>query len=210
MNDWYFKAIPIEEVDVEICFLLQDDFDGQPLKLPPFPRKVSKLVRTTELVGNEDALASYYRQILNLAQKAQRPFNEVSHYFWLRLYFWNNGAGFTISFPWYDTYSEMQPILNAIISGKSGELYWDRDQCWEMNVEADGGRIYVRQWDPDCEEVHVLLNFPLQALQALIPTLMNRTEEQIACMSRLFGRDYWTKGSWSIPTPLDHKEYKWK
>lgn len=195
MNEWHSQTAPVEKVEAEICFLLLEEFNGRPLELPSFPRLVRLLVRTSELTGNEESLASYYRQLLNLAQKERRPFNEVRHYFWLRLFFWNTDAGFTISFPWYDTYSEMLPILRRVMSGESGELFWDRDQCWEINVEAHAGRLYVREWDPDYEEIHMLANFPLQSLQALIPALMKRAEEQIARLSQLLGTDYWTKRS---------------
>jgi hypothetical protein len=192
MHEWYSQTQPVEDIEAEICFLLQEDCGGHRLQLPTFPRVVQQLVRTAELEGKEESLADYYRQVLDLAQKERRPFNEVQHHFWLRLFFWKSAA-FTASFPWYDSYSEMLPVLDGIMSGTPGELIYDRDQCWEINIDVHDGRLYIREWDPDYEEIHVLVTLPLSPLQTLIPALKKRTEDRIARLTQLLGTDYWTR-----------------
>lgn len=193
MTDWYHTTKSIQTIEAEICFLLQTNYGGEVLPSPNIPRQVKPLIGTGELVGHEVQLAAYYKQILELARRDGKAFDEISSYFWMRLFFWNSDAGVHITFPWYDTYSEMKPLLDKILSDGSGELFWDRDQGWEINIDTQAGRIYIREWNPDDEEIHTLANFPKTALEAIIPPLMSRAEKTIEVLSRLLGEDVWTK-----------------
>jgi hypothetical protein len=193
MEDWFSETVAVESVAVEVCFLLSKEYEGEPLPLPAIPRVVEALVRSSELTGHEALLADYYRQIIRCAARDGKKFDEIAHFFWLRLYLWNTEAGVTISFPWYDTYAEMKPFFHGVLSGESGRVYFDGDQGWEQEVHRDGGQFYVKQWDPDDGEIHALVRFPAAALAQAIPVLMQRVEAEIAELSRLLGADVWTR-----------------
>ena len=80
--NWIKNSKQIENLDVEICFQLQDNFyTGDPnsheqlqdakyhesVELPSFDRVVETMARTSEVIGSVDDLASYYRKIIERA-----------------------------------------------------------------------------------------------------------------------------------------------
>ena len=140
--DWVKKSKEIGNLDLEVCFQLKDNFFiGAPnsyeqlqnekyretLELPSFKRVVPSMARTSEVCGNTDELVSYYKNIIEKSIALSKPFNEIRRYFWLRLWFWNTEENVHVSFPWYDSLSEMQQFFSWL-KANTEEPYLDIDQ----------------------------------------------------------------------------------
>ncbi len=206
MESWFSDAKRISSLEVEICFLLKDDFyygpdshpevserrEVEPLPRLSIPRLVPSMVRSSEATGHENELADYYRAVVRVAQSHRKTFNEIRQYFWLRLWLWNAEQKVHISFPWYDTYSEMDRFLTAVSSKSEGQVFWDADQCWELEMHVFDDELFARLRNPDDDETHALIRLPSQALLANIPPLRTRTESIIRYLSSAIGRDLWT------------------
>ncbi len=206
MQSWFPRAKPITAIEVEICFLLQNDFYFgpdrlreigerkfvEPLPSPQIPRHVPSMVRTSEAIGYELELERYNAEVIRLAKKHGLDFNAIRHYFWLRLSIWNTAEGIHIGFPWYDTYSEMERFFDDVSARDSGEVFWDADQCWEMQVHAENGEFFAQARDPDYDETHFIVRFPRELLLAKIPDFRNRATSIIRCLSSVIGDDVWT------------------
>ena len=150
MESWFADAKRITSLDAEICFLLQDDFyygpdsypevaerkEVEPLPSPQIERHVPSMVRSAEAVGHEEELAKYYREVIRVARKHRKSFNDIRQYFWMRFWLWNTDEEIHISFPWYDTYSEIDRFLTSVSGNSDGQLFWDADQGWELDVHA--------------------------------------------------------------------------
>lgn len=213
MKDWFESATLIEEATVEVGFLLFPDFyygldrlpdiaerkEIEPLSIPAFPRSAEHLVTTSEAEPYVDELARYYTDVIRLSRKYGKPFNQVSQYFWLRLAISNPDKSFNVSFPWYDTLSEMEALLAALSDPPtSGDIHWDRDQGWELEIDAYHDMLYIREWDPDYEEVRAIGKLPLLALASSSQATLTRARKIIASLSEALTEDAWTTYKTSI------------
>lgn len=207
MEQWFSEAIHIPSLEVEICFLLQDEFYHGPDRLadfaerpkylerlegPDLQRLVPSMVRTAEAVGNELALAAYYQQIVALARKHGLAFNSYRQYFWMRLWLWNTEHQAHISFPWYDSFSEIDRFLDKLVTVHDGLVDHDRDQGWEMETYAHQGMLCFRQRDPDADATHLAICVPRQELVASVAALRDRTRKILANLASKLGADVWT------------------
>jgi len=216
VKDWFESAPLVENAAVEIAFLLRTDFyygpDGHqditekkliaPLGLPEFPRVVASQATTREAEHHTDELIRYYADIIRFAQQYSRNIEQVRHYFWLRLYLSTPSGHFDVAFPYYDTLAEIAPLLLTLINPpSSGEVLWDRDQCWELDMIAHDGMLYVREWDPDGADhpsdpdagaVHALGKLPLQALAASSKAALERARRIVATLNDALGVDLWS------------------
>lgn len=206
MKSWFFEAKPVSMLNAELCFLLKDSFYFGPdrhigvdtskftqrLDLPKFPRSQPLMVRTSELGGTEDELSAYYKQVVKLAVHHGLPFNSIRHHFWVRFWMWNSEEDVHVSFPWYDSYSEVSRFLNALLSVESGEVDYDIDQGWEMEVEAYEGHVYIRQRDPDYDETHVCIRVPRDELILQAQQVMARATNAVKLLTEAMGEDVWT------------------
>ena len=207
MKDWFDSTIGIENATVEVGFVLFPDFYYGPdrhqalverkeverLKLPTFPRASERLVTTSEAEEHVEQLIQYYSDVIRLSRKYSKSFNQIRQYFWLRLSIANGSGSFCVSFPWYDTLSEMESVLRCLASPPAeGEIFWDRDQGWELELDAFNGMLYVREWDPDCEEVYVSARLPLLSLSSSSKEALERAQKIIAKLSEALTEDAWT------------------
>ena len=126
MQSWLSETRTVPSLRAEVCFQLQETFYYGPdrfsdisdrerladkLTPPKIQLAVPSLVRTSEALGHERELAAYYEQIVRMARRHKRPFNSIRQYFWLRLWLWNTEHEAHISFPWYDSFSEIDRYL---------------------------------------------------------------------------------------------------
>jgi len=207
MKDWFDSAILVENAFVEVGFVLFSDFYYgpdrhtdiaekkliEPLYVPNIPRSAEKLATTNEVQGQINELIKYYSDVVRLSKKHQKSFEQVRQYFWLRLFIKNSDGSFYVSFPWYDTLSEMESLLKNLASPPaSGEVHWDRDQCWELEMDAHNEMLFVREWDPDYEEVHVTAKLPLLSLAESSSAALERARAIIATLSSALSVDAWT------------------
>jgi hypothetical protein len=206
MEPWFEDAKAISSLDMEVCFLLQDTFyygpDTHPhvaerklveqLTPPEIPRKVAGMVRSSEATGYEQQLAAYYKQVVQLGRRHKKPFNNIRHYFWLRFWLWNSAEQVHVPFPWYDTYSEVDRFLVSLSSTRTGQVYYDRDQGWELEIQVEDDTLFVRNRDPDQDETHFVIAVPYQALLAQVVPLRQRTTHLIGQLAQALGADVWT------------------
>jgi hypothetical protein len=193
LESWFAHAKPIDSLEPEIAFHLQDEFrpvsggPAEPLALPGFPRAERLLARTREVMGHEAELAAYYAQVVAAARRHALTLSQVRHYFWMDLQLDNEEAGVELSFPWYDTFATMDHFLAAIAGYDQGMIYDDQDQGWAVEVWARNGTLYIRQSDPEADDdPGVAVTLPRAGLQARIAPLRERTVE--------LGADVWTTG----------------
>jgi hypothetical protein len=206
MQSWFVNAKRISSLDAEICFLLQNEFYFGPdrfpedrerfialLKPPSISLAVPSMVRSSEVVNNEVALATYYQQVILLAREHRLPFNSYRHHFWLRLWLWNTPEQVHVSFPWYDTNAEIQRVLDSLLACESGPVYDDEDQGWAIEMHASEGLLFIRAGDPDDEAANLSLCVPRDAFVDQVSQLQTRSRTVIASLSSALGADLWTE-----------------
>lgn len=205
MEPWFAHAKPIDSLEAEIGFCLQDAFQpvpGQPpepLALPEFPRASRLWVRTSEAIGHEAELAAYYARVMQLAHKHGLRFGQVSHHFWMRLWLWNSEQDIGIPFPWYDTLSEIEPVLTALSTLPPGQRFHDIDQVWEIELGTSDTLIYIRHGNPEGdgepgahEAAQTVVALPQAALAGQLISLIARTDGLVAHLADALGCDVWS------------------
>lgn len=203
--DWTAASVPLETMEIEIVFLLEPTFyTGDPndhtqfddpqyrvaLPAPALPRTVESMARTAEAVGHEAALIAYYAEIVRLAREIRSDFNAVSHYFWLRLWLWHSEREESISFPWYDTLSEMRPFFRWL-EAEDEHTFFDADQGWELVGAKHDGRVHLRMTDGDDEE-YANISVPRAALALAARQVEQRADAVIASLTKAIGFDAWS------------------
>lgn len=198
MESWFADARPIDSLEPEIAFHLRDEFHAapghppEPLALPEFPRASRLLARSSEAVGHEAELAAYYGRVAALACQHALKLHQVRQYFWMALRLDNEEADIHLSFPWYDTFSAMDPFLAAVAGYGEGLVYDDRDQGWAVEAWACGGTLYIRESNPDSgDDPGQAVALPRAGLQARIAPLRERTARLVAYLAKELGPDAW-------------------
>lgn len=67
MDKWLTTAKRIDTIEVEICFLLRNNFEEEmvePLPSLAIPRIVPSVVRTSEIESNVEELGRYYSRVV--------------------------------------------------------------------------------------------------------------------------------------------------
>jgi hypothetical protein len=204
--EWLAASVPIDTMNVEICFLLNPDFyigDSndhtqfddpayrEPLVLPTFPRVIDRIARSSEIVGHEQELLKYYASILRRQRERGGGYNDIRHYFWVRLWLWNDEHALDISFPWYDTLSEMRPFFRWLDTDDDG-AFSDVEQSWEVEGLTQGELVHLRQGNPDEGEHYANITTPRLALALAAQQAEDRAASIVAQLSREVGFDAWT------------------
>lgn len=207
MEPWFASATAVPVLKAEICFLLRSDFyfgpdrpldpaDLQrlvvPLSLPNIPRVAESMVRTSEAVGHEAELVSYFEQIVRRAREYRRPFNSIRHHFWLRFGLWSEEQEIYISFPWYDSFSEIDRFIDSVSKVSFGLVDHDREQGWEMEVHSQNETLFLREGDPDAGETHLVVSTPRGQFVSELAELRERAAGLITHLSKALGADVLT------------------
>jgi hypothetical protein len=212
VEPWFADARPIDSLEPEIAFRLWDEFHPaphhrpEPLALPEFGRASRLRASTSEVIGHEAELAAYYRRVAALARQHALKRHQVRQYFWMDLRLANEGAGIHLSFPWYDTFSAMDPFLAAVAGSDQGMVYDDQDQGWAVEAWACNGTLYIRESDPDAgDEPGQAVALPRAALQARIAPLRERTATLVAYLAKELGPEVWPGGEVQPAGTLDSR-----
>jgi hypothetical protein len=207
MQSWFSEAKAIPSLQAEVCFQIQEAFYYGPDRfsdasgrerlvdklIPPrIQLATPSLVRTSEALGQERELAEYYQQIVRMAHHYKRPFNSIRQYFWLRLWLWNSECEVHVSFPWYDSLSEIDRFLAALVETDSGLVHHDMDQGWELQTYAHDGLLYFQERDPDADETHLIVSAPRVEFIDQVMQLRERAKSIVAQLSGILGADVWT------------------
>lgn len=200
------EAKALDSLEPQICFLISKDFYYGPDRhadlserkfveklIPPMlHQEFPSIVRTGEALGHEKELADYYWQIVSTARRHAKHFNQIRHYFCMRLWLSNATEKLSISFPWYDSLSEMRRFSDAIASNAEGDLYWDADQGWELNVKGTYDRLLMHQHDPDSDDTGLLVSVPRDAFLQQMTRCMEDSTSIVARLTQEMGADVWT------------------
>ncbi|QQP96626.1 hypothetical protein [Lysobacter enzymogenes] len=205
--DWLPHTQDLPSLQANLCFLIHDRFyygpdhpadpnDLErltvPLSAPRIPVAHATVVTAAEALGHERELADYYRQIVRLAREHGRPFNSIRHCFWLRLWLWNADRQTSVSFPWYDSYSEIDRVLKALAETDSGEVFYDVEQGWDMKIHAQDGAVYFLESDPDDDDAQLAIRVPREPLVQQVRALRESAQALIARLTEELGADVWT------------------
>lgn len=210
MDDWTNDCEPLDFINVDVFFCINEDFYYGPhdvdsmaarKQTTPLPSVTNKAAATHDfrtLKGEDypDQLLAYYREVLRLADNYGRKDTEIGHYFWLKLYFWRPDKGISMSFPWYESLSQIAPILEKIASGEDGVLLDDEDQDWEAEIIARDGILYAREGNPETGEVNILHKIPRGPLANECAAALSRARNLVAWLTDNLGDDYWTKSKY--------------
>ena len=208
-DNWIEETLPVEFISVDVGFLLTDGFyygdqnDSTALLSGKWHTPLYKPRMTTwgsfVLIRSSDwsteELVRYYKSVLTNIQKYRMDLSKCKQYFWMRPFLlYEHGV---VSFPWYDTYSETNHLLTSIEEATVGEVFWDRDQGWELNMIAQEGRLYIREWDPDDSGSipSVNMDCPLGTLQSQCTEIKLRVKRVLNDLETALGSNYWEHGA---------------
>ena len=201
--EWTKTAKHVDNASLDVGFVISDSFyygadnDFTPeewessrtrITQPELPKFGDFVLG--EDVGDAGELLKYYRDVLILAKEHNKQIENRSSYFWIRPLIYKRDE-FAITFPWYDTYEEIRRFLESAEEHKEGQVFWDRDQCWELTAHARNGRLYIREWDPDYEEEHVSVSLDFASLRSQIEPTRNRIDNILTQLRAALGKDYW-------------------
>jgi hypothetical protein len=151
--DWMNESRSIDKLDVWIGFLLNDSlYIGgpndraqledpafrQPLALPDFLPPSEREASSGVVAGHELALAEYYKRLVEQATQCNKEFDGISHYFWMRMVL-RNEEDVYISFPWYDTLSEMHGFIEWLEDAPDTDTFCDVEQGWQLDGYLSDG-----------------------------------------------------------------------
>ncbi len=199
--EWVAQSTVDACAEVEILFYLPHEFvvhgnnpDTSPkisLPTPRFPCATPDWYSSTEVLGHECELITYYQKVLDVAAEHAFGYDDVSAHFWLNLSIGSKASN--VGFPWYDHYHECEGVLSWLETAKDGEIYHDVDQGWENTMIAKGRLIHVREWDPEEGAEYLNKAFYRQELLVSVAALRNRMRSILPKLVSGVGEDYWTK-----------------
>jgi len=210
MNEWTKDCELLDFINVDVCFCINEDFYYGPLDVTsiaerkqtsPLPSVTNKAAatfnyRSLKAEDFPEKLLDYYREVLRLAKNYGKKDLEITHYFWLKLYFWRPDLGISMEFPWYDCLDQMAPVLEKIASDEEGHLYHDEDQDWDIDIVAKDGFIYIREGNLLDGEINILHKIPRGPLANDCAAALSRARNLIDWLSNELDNDYWTKSKY--------------
>lgn len=208
MIEWSKFSKLITDLEPEIYYQISDSFFiGNPndpsqfqkshlnvsINPPQIDRKTKEIVTIKEALHNELQLSEYYKSILELKANYKKSYDEIHHLFWLKLRISNSEEQIHISFPWYDTINEFKSFFRIFDNNKTGQIFEDIDQGWQLEIQADNDFYYIREINPDDNDL-VIQNIKTDkaSLKNSIQELEKNINTQIKELTSLTGIDLWT------------------
>jgi hypothetical protein len=207
MEPWFTTAKCIPEPEVEVVFLLAPDFyfgpDTYPalverkqvesLRLPACVAQGQRVITSKQADAHLDQLVLYYSDVVRAARKNGKDFNGLRNYFWMRLGIFSADEDTYIGFPWLDSLKEVGQVLESLAAPPTiGEVYWNRDQGWEIQIHIDADNFYIQESDPDANEVHAVAKAPRHWLSARAVETLSRSRSVVARLAAALRDDAWT------------------
>ncbi|WP_428243474.1 hypothetical protein [Gynuella sp.] len=203
MDDWKQSATFQNDVKVDIGFMASDDFYFGPENgftpeqyeamrvslYQPALKKSGSFILSSDVIGHEKELIKHYLDVAKKYAEYQKDISKSTH-FWNRPVIYN--SNFVISFPWHDNFREGRHVLDSLTSIEDGNIYRDMDQGWELEIVARGDLMYVREWDPDDEEIHCQVKFDRANIRQQATALTTNVSVLIQQLSEALGHDHWT------------------
>lgn len=204
--EWISRANPVTGISLDIGFLIAESFyygpenefsqeQWQQLREPLYRPNVAwygDYLLSAELNMSAAELVRYYQDVVRLAARHRKDVRQQSQYFWMRPLIFARKE-FTITFPWYDSWEESVPVLDALSSLGDGLLFHDMDQGWEFQLFAEGNRLFLRQSDLDSGEEHFVITADRTQLGSQVTGVRERVVRLLQELSAALGRDYWSR-----------------
>lgn len=158
----------------------------------PIAERYDDFLLAADLKGSAAELIRYYQDVVRLATHHRKEIEQSSQYFWMRplIFFHGDDA---ITFPWYDTWEEAFPLMDALISPDEGLVFHDLEQGWEVHVFADRKQLFLRQGNFDSREEHIVAAVDRTILAGQVPTVRQRVGHLLDELTAALGRDYWSQ-----------------
>jgi hypothetical protein len=210
-RDWLDRAEPVTDPDVEVVFATLPGFyvgdanNPDQIRNPryqvPLPNPVTgegnaAALTTRAVATHVEALAAHYREVITLAWVNGKAFSQFGYHFWMRL-----GIGWkgeSLSFPWYDTWEEMDHLLGWLEAAEDGDDWLDIDQGWQLAVVRREERFFFREGD-DSDEERLVVSIDRRPLLGAVQSLRDRIVPIISELTSLLGTDYWTSRRSDVP-----------
>jgi hypothetical protein len=206
--EWVSRAKRVDAAVVDVGFMVSESFyfgpeNGfspeqweslrEPLYQPTVERH-GQYVLTSALAATPAELLKYYADVIRMRDKHGKRWAMQPTYFWMRPLIFSPCV-YEISFPWYDTWEETKPLLDAIEWPGDGEIFSDVEQGWEVAIVASGDRLLIRQGDFDSGEEQECVSCDRSNLSRQIPLLRDRSERLLSELRHELGHDYWSRRS---------------
>lgn len=204
--EWTSRRKPVGAVSVDVGFLIAESFyygpengfsqkqwqqQREPLYQPSVARYGQYLL-SADLEESATELVRYYQDVMRLVVRHRKEIDQQSQYFWMRPLIFARGD-FAITFPWYDTWEEAVPVLDALVGPGDGLLFHDLEQGWELHVFAERDCLFFRQGDFDSGEEHLAIAADRAQLSGQVPVVRERVPRLLQHLSAALGRDYWSR-----------------
>jgi hypothetical protein len=207
LPEWAARATPVENPILEVGFVVWDDFyygpkngysreQWQTLREPLYRPAMELYHRnvdyalTAALEHSLGEMVRHYQDVLRLAEKhgiaAPQP------HFWVKPYLFFDGGG-EIPFDWHDTREQAEWVFSALESPGDGEIFDGVEQGWEVNIVADGGRLFIRHADFDTQQEHACIRCDRGTLVRQAAPLRARLDRILAELRAALGADYWSR-----------------
>jgi hypothetical protein len=204
--EWISRAKPVEAVCVDVGFLIAESFyygpeleftqeQWQLLREPlyqPTTERYGDYLLSSELSESATELAWYYQDVLRLVARHRKKIGRKSQYFGMRPLIFVRGE-FALTFPWYDTWGEAMPVLDALAGVGEGLLFDDREQGWEFHAFAEGDRLFLRQGDSDSGEEHLAIATDRAQFGDQASAARERVGRLVRELTAAIGWDFWSR-----------------
>jgi hypothetical protein len=208
LPEWAGRAKPVENPILEVGLVVWDDFyygpkNGfsreqwqtlrEPLYQPAmelYHRNVDSAL-TAALENSVGEMVRHYQDVLRLAEK--HGIAAPHSHFRVEPFLFFDGGG-EIPFDWHDTREEAEWVFAALESPEDGQIFDGVEQGWEVNVVADGDRLFIRHGNEDGEEF-ACIRCDRGALVRQVAPLRARLDRILAELRTALGADYWSRRS---------------
>jgi hypothetical protein len=212
---WAARARPIDDVTLEVGFLIREDFPHGPenrctpedrarlrepvrppaleIYAPPPGRGTGRCVLSRAAAEAPEELARYYADLLRLGAKHGKRVSPRDFTLYPILF---SADGFEVRFDSGSNWDDALLALERIGEPRDGRLYDVREDGWETDVIGHGDRLYVRAALTDEDgrtEEWGCASFPRDLVVRQIAPLRERTGRVLEALRRELGEDHWSR-----------------
>jgi hypothetical protein len=218
IQDWTRRAKRIEDVTIEIGFLVSPDFYFGPenrfteeqwesmreplyapaadIYVPPPGRGCARYLLTQTVEQSPDELIAYYADVLRLIEKHRKKLIRERHYFEFHPILFSPGGEFELRWFYGASWGDAALTLQRLEQQEDGLLDDSIDQGWELEIVGEGNRLYIRVANPDAEPGEAVESDCVWCDRASIirqiGPLRERTRRIRAALNAAFPVDYWS------------------
>lgn len=192
MQDWFDSAVLIDDFDVEIGFNL-----GLCLFEPraPYLKRAEKCFITSfEAQEDIEGLIRYYKDIQCVVSNRELSFKQISEYYNLVIKICTHDPSLDIYIPYIDTLNEIEKILSALKNPLlDRKIHHAQSYGFLFEMHIYQGMLYIRDKDPDGEEIFSLAKLPLPNVCFSSEAAFERVKNIIGTVSAALNYNPWKK-----------------